>query len=259
MVSERMASLRINSVLVTGSNRGIGLELVKRFLEKVNPQHVFATCRNPEGAQELKSLAAHHPNLEVIQLEVTDRNCIKAAYHVIEKKLNGRGLNMLINNAAIAMENTVETADENEMINSFKTNTIAPMILTQEFLPLLNKAAQENASMKNSCNKASVINITSSLGSVGDVPSFYANYPKIGYRCSKAALNMLTRCQTEAHKGSGILFVALHPGWVQTDMGGPMAPMTVQESVSGIVGVLETLSEEQNGLFLDWKGDQIPW
>ncbi|CAH2324621.1 Hypothetical predicted protein [Pelobates cultripes] len=255
-----MASKIISSVLVTGSNRGIGFELVKAFLEKANPpQHIFGTCRNPTGAQELNSLATKHSNLHIIQLDATNQESIKAAYKAVHDRLKGCGLNMIINNAGIFVGKNKELPNEERMIVTFKTNTIGPLIVTKEFLPLLKKAVQESPDEKMSCSKASVINISSELGSITNVPDMYSMFPAIDYRCSKVALNMLTRCQSESYKKDGILCVVIHPGWVQTDMGGPEAPVTEQECVTGIMGVFEKLTEKQSGSFLDWKGNTIPW
>ncbi|XP_053305130.1 C-factor-like [Spea bombifrons] len=253
-----MAGVNAESILVTGSNRGIGLELVKTFL-KTNPQHVFAACRNPETAQELISLASTHQNLHIIQLDVADLQSIKAAYQAVQEKLQGRGLNILINNAGVATYKTVETSDEADMIYTYKTNTIAPMVITQEFMPLLKKAASENPAQEMSSSKACVINISSVMGSIAEVCGEFSMYLLISYRASKAALNMLTRCQAEAYRANGILFVALHPGWVQTGMGGQGAQISAEESVGGMMEVFSKLSEKDSGTFVDWRGNTVPW
>ncbi|XP_018430261.1 PREDICTED: uncharacterized protein LOC108802914 [Nanorana parkeri] len=255
-----MAKVLIRSVLVTGSSRGIGLELVKTFLNKGNPpEHVFAACRSPETAQELKSLASKHSNLVTVRMDVTDKASIEAAYDVVKETLKGHGLNLLINNAGIAIYHPVEETTAEDMMRLYKTNTVGPMLVTQAFAPLLKKAAQENPNEKMSCSKAAVVHISAGLGSIERVSIELLNHVLIEYRCSKAAQNMLTRCQAETYKTDGIIAVAFCPGWVQTDMGGAMAQLKLHESVGGMMEVFDTLTEKHNGMFLDWQGLPIPW
>ncbi|CAM5092440.1 unnamed protein product [Natator depressus] len=171
-----MAGLSLRSVLLTGSNRGIGLELVKQLLGKSNPpQWVFATCRDPEGArgQELQNMVSKYPNLVMVKLE---------------------------------------------MLRAYKTNVVGPMLVGQAFLPLLKKAAQGSSQNGLSCSKAAIVNISSFMGSIERVPETFS-VPAISYRCSKAALNMLTLCQAPSYAEDGILCTAVHPGWVKTDTG----------------------------------------
>ncbi|XP_042717292.2 C-signal-like isoform X2 [Chrysemys picta bellii] len=126
------------------------------------------------------------------------------------------------------------------------------------FLPLLKKAAQGSSQKGLSCSKAAIVNISSVLGSIERVPETFFK-PVISYRCSKAALNMLTRCQALSYAEDGILCAAVHPGWVQTDMGTQKADLPVDESVRGILTVLPTLSEKHSGSFWSWAGETIPW
>ncbi|XP_040180520.1 C-factor-like [Rana temporaria] len=254
-----MANLIICSVLVTGSNRGIGLELVKTFLNKRNPpKYVFAACRNPETAQELKSLTSKHSNLVNVKMDVTDKASIEDAYSVVKETLKGRGLNLLINNAGINVYHSADETTSEDMMRVYETNTVGPMLVTQIFAPLLKKAAQENPNEVMSCSKAAVIHTSSSLGSLESTTHLYPT-ALIEYRCSKTALNMLTRCQAEAYKMYGIIAVAFEPGWVQTDMGGPKAELKLHESVGGMMEVFDTLTEKHNGMFLDYKGLTLPW
>ncbi|XP_050778407.1 C-factor-like isoform X2 [Gopherus flavomarginatus] len=206
-----MAGFNVRSVLVTGANRGIGLELVKQLLEKSNPpEWVFATCRDPEGerAQQLKNLVSRHPNLVIVALEATDPASIKAAATRVEEHLKGSGLNLLINNAAVLKLSTLESETPEDMSLVYTTNVTGPLLVSQ------------------------------------------------------AALNMLTKCQSLGYEGDGILSIAVHPGWVQTDMGislSPEAPVTVDASVRGILNVLPTLSQMDNGAFVSWEGKVLPW
>ncbi|XP_054056381.1 C-factor-like [Rissa tridactyla] len=259
-----MAGLRVRSVLVTGANRGIGLGLVQHLLELPEPpQWVFAGCRDPKGqrAQELQNLASKHPNLVIIPLEVADPDSIKAAAARVGEQLGGSGLNLLINNAGIAQPKSLENETLENMTQVYTTNTVGPLLLGQAFLPLLKKAAQGSPGSGLSCSKAAIVNMSSSAGSIEEV--YLWNYGLVvSYRCSKAALNMLTKCQSLGYREHGILCVAFHPGWVQTDMGGlgsQKPPVTVDESVQGMLKVLSSLSEKETGTFLNWEGKVVPW
>ncbi|XP_069724591.1 C-signal-like [Phaenicophaeus curvirostris] len=260
-----MGELCVHSVLVTGANRGIGLGLVRHFLGMPNPpKWVFAGCRDPKGqrAQELQNLASKHPNLVIIPLEVTDPASIKAAVARVGEQLGASGLNLLINNAGIAKPNPLDNETLENMICTYTTNTIGPLLLSQAFLPLLKKAAQGSPGSALSCSKAAIVNMSSSAGSIEEV--FLWHYGQVvSYRCSKAALNMLTKCQSLGYREHGILCIALHPGWVQTDMTGgsesTRAPLTVDESVQGMLKVLSSLSEKDTGTFLNWEGKVVPW
>ncbi|KAL7978872.1 hypothetical protein Chor_013361 [Crotalus horridus] len=195
----------IFSVLVTGSDRGIGLGLVKRFLElPCPPKWVFATTLDLEGEdnKEVKELACKHPNLVVLQLEV-------------EKCVGEGGLTLLVNNAGIRLFNDLETENAKDMMRVYSTNTIGPLQMSQAFLPLLKKAARRNPQEGLSCSKAAIINISSAGGSM-EVMLLWPKLKIIGYRCSKTALNMLTRCQSLEYPRHGILSVCIHPGWVKT-------------------------------------------
>ncbi|XP_031471133.1 uncharacterized protein LOC116243832 [Phasianus colchicus] len=147
------------------------------------------------------------------------------------------------------------------MSEVYTTNTIAPLLLGQAFLPLLKKAAQGSPGSGMSCSKAAIVNISSIGGSIKEMYLWEA-IQAVCYRCSKAAQNMLTRCQSMGYREHGIFCVALHPGWVQTDMGvtaGYTAPLTVDASVGGMLKVLSKLSEKDSGTFLDWEGNVVAW
>ncbi|XP_062996937.1 C-signal-like [Elgaria multicarinata webbii] len=257
-----MAGGQSCSVLVTGCNRGIGLELVKCFLKKPNPPKVvFATCRDPEGARakDLKILASKHPNLAILQLETTDEESVKAAAKKAEACLGGSGLNLLINNAGVMPPCTLQSATAKDMLEVYNTNLVGPMLVTKAFLPLLKKAACASQQKDMSCGKAAVINMSTILASIEKTPELYFFMPVVSYRCSKAALNMLTKCQSMGYKEDGILCAALHPGWVKTELGSEQADLTVEESVSGIMNVLCNLSEKHHGSLVTWEGNTLPW
>nr|XP_056718508.1 C-factor-like [Euleptes europaea] len=257
-----MAGPQCCSVLLTGANRGIGLEIVKRLLEKANPpKMVFATCRDPEGArgQELKSLASKHPNLKILQLETTDPASVEAAAKKVKAHLGDCGLNLLINNAGVMPPCTLESATAKDMLDVYNTNTVGPMLVTKAFLPLLKKAAHASKQKGMSCGKAAIVNMSTILASIEKTPETYFFIPVVSYRCSKTALNMLTKCQSMGYKDEGILCTALHPGWVKTELGSDQADLTVEESVDGIMKVLCNLSEKEHGVLVSWEGKVLPW
>ncbi|XP_071670510.1 C-signal-like isoform X2 [Patagioenas fasciata] len=208
--------------------------------------------------RELQNLASKHPNLVITQLNVTDPTSIKAAAARVEEQLGGSGLNLLINNAGIAKMSTLDGETLEDMIQVYTTNTVGPLLLGQAFLPLLKKAAQGSPGTALSCNKAAIVNMSSSAGSIEEVYVWELGQV-VSYRCSKAALNMLTKCQSLGYREHGILCITVHPGWVQTDMGGPQSQITVEESVKGMLKVLSSASEKDTGTFLTWEGKVMPW
>ncbi|XP_009867990.1 PREDICTED: uncharacterized oxidoreductase C663.06c-like, partial [Apaloderma vittatum] len=170
-------------------------------------------------------------------------------------------LNLLINNAGAAQPNTLDKETLESMVQIYTTNTVGAMLMGQAFLPLLQKAAQGSPGSALSCSKAAIINMSSSAGSIEEL--YIWNYGQVvSYRCSKAALNMLSKCQSLAYREHGVLCIALHPGWVQTDMGGGGSikpPLTVDASVQGMMKVLSSISEKETGTFLNWEGKVVPW
>ncbi|MGC3990653.1 MAG: SDR family oxidoreductase [Chthoniobacteraceae bacterium] len=217
------------NILVTGANRGIGLALVAQL--KAAGWHVIATCRNPDAAEDLKSLG-----VPVLALDVTDEHSVaRAAAQVGE-------LDVLVNNAAIFPEEGNETLDEMKLEwfrEAFETNVLGVVRVTRAFLPLLRKGRHPR-----------VVNISSGAGSIADKDdhAYYA------YSTSKAALNMLTRAMAAEYKPLGVCVVALSPGWVQTDMGGPHAPLLPAESATAIATTIQRLSLEHTSRFIDRNG-----
>uniref|UniRef100_A0A8B9Z923 C-factor n=1 Tax=Buteo japonicus TaxID=224669 RepID=A0A8B9Z923_9AVES len=253
-----MAALA-RSVLVTGSNRGIGLELVRQLAASPwPPQHIFATCRDPEGPRGKLSSTLLFTPADAVNLP-----SIRGAVRAVGSHLKDQGLNLLINNAGVSSHATLRSLDSREMLSAFTTNVVgASVSLRQEFLPLLEKAAKGMGKEGLSCSRATVINISTKLGSIGlclRVPEA----PMYLYRASKAAQNMVTRCMAAELQDKGILCVAIHPGWVKTDMGTEKvlgcAPLMVEHSVQGILTVLASLSQDTSGAFLDWEGNTLPW
>nr|XP_009678092.1 PREDICTED: 11-cis retinol dehydrogenase-like [Struthio camelus australis] len=198
------------------------------------------------------------PNVVVLPLDTTDPNSIKAAVKVVEEHVQGAGLNLLINNASTTRQSTLETETVENMMLTYTTNTIGPLQINQGFLPLLKEAAQANSRSGMSCSKAAIVNISSILGSI-EAGEAWEQRQDVCYRCSKAALNMLTKCLSLEYGSSGILCVSMDPGSVMPPVAWEKGPVTMEESTQGILNVLATLSAASNGTFLDWKGQSLPW
>uniref|UniRef100_A0A669QQ43 C-factor n=1 Tax=Phasianus colchicus TaxID=9054 RepID=A0A669QQ43_PHACC len=239
-----MGELRVRSVLVTGANRGIGLGFVQHLLALPNPpEWVFAGCRDPKGQRAQVRLGWD-------AAEVGDSRAA-AGVGMCEGLHHGSpGHGVVLGNGLL------ETCPPNKFLCacfSFPS--------PQAFLPLLKKAAQGSPGSGMSCSKAAIVNISSNGGSIKEV-YLWEGIQAACYRCSKAALNMLTRCQSMGYREHGIFTVALHPGWVQTDLGsegGAKPPLTVDASVGGMMKVLSKLSEKDSGTFLDWEGNVVAW
>ncbi|KAM4734525.1 C-signal-like [Anableps anableps] len=253
------------NILVTGTSRGIGLELIKQLAEKTGPEaHIYASCRDPEGAQVLRDQANQFPGkITLIKLDVADEDSISAAVQAVSQHIGAAGLNLLINNAAInkpASPGSMSATRKQDMMEVYETNVAGPFILTKVLLPLLQRAANtKDKGDDMSCRRSAIINISTLFASMKKCPETFQIAQMYPYRTSKAALNMLTCCQAEDFKIHNILVTAIHPGWVRTEMGGKQAPLTTQDSVAGMLNVMSTLSNEHTGILLDWEGNTIPW
>ncbi|XP_070537957.1 C-signal-like [Ptychodera flava] len=255
--SESMASLQAKTVLITGCSRGIGLELVKQFVRLPSPPaHIFASCRSPDTAHELQQISKDNPSVHVLKIDVEDKTTIENAAVQVEQILTGSGLNLLINNAGIAIkELKIDDVTEEAMLSVYRVNTIGPLLITKRFLPLIRKAAQTYGKDEYSASRAAIMNMSSKVGSIDDNRS--ARY--YSYRCSKIALHMVSKNLSIELEADKVMVVNLHPGWVQTDMGGPNANTSTEDCVNGLMNVMATRTKEHNALFYDFKGMLIPW
>ncbi len=238
-------------ILITGSNRGVGLALVKQYLLQ-DDTLILATCRNPDKAQDLQSLATDNPErVYIIPLDVIDAESIKTAVTAVRERVDG--LDMLINNAGI-LPGGVENRDANisafgqldpqAMLRVFEVNSISPIIITQAFADLLRQG-----------HDARVINVSSDAGSINrrDKGCDYS------YPSSKAALNMMSRCLSGDLRGDDIIAISVHPGFIQTDMGGANATLTLDEAIPTLVQTLDGLTMADTGQFFNWDGQQVAW
>ncbi|KAL1490886.1 hypothetical protein ABEB36_011565 [Hypothenemus hampei] len=243
----------MQSILITGCNRGLGLGLVRQIIEKTassRPRNVIATCRDVNKAAELQEIAKKHPNVHILKLDIRNTEQFEGFVEEVEAIVGPAGLNILFNNAGYAPKSTrINSVKAEQLAETFTTNTIGPIMLTKALLPLLKRAANDK-------NKISaIVNMTSILGSIASNTDG-GLYP---YRCSKAAVNMATKSLSVDLKNDGIIVTCIHPGWVKTDMGGSNAPMDVDVSCTGLLNFIDNLSKEQNGKFFQWDGKELPW
>lgn len=225
----------VQTVLITGANRGIGLELARQYAAA--GWQVIGTARRPDSATELASFE----NTRVLQLDVTDAESVSR----LADDLGDQAIDVLINNAGIITQTrTLPDFDFNEFYRVIAVNTAGPIRVAQALLPNLSRGKLKT-----------IVNMTSNLGSIANNNSggFYS------YRESKAALNMFTRSLAAELRSEGFICIVMNPGWVQTDMGGPNAPLKVQDSVAGIRAVIGALKPADTGTFWSHDGEQMPW
>lgn len=249
------------SVLITGANRGLGLQIVESLASgNFSPGKIIATTRNITVAQNLQELAKKYTNVHIVTLDVVSQESIEKCAEEVGQLVEEEGLSCLINNAGINVVADFHSVTAEKMIENFHTNAVAPLMITKAFLPLLKRAASRGRSGTMGIQRAAVINMTSLLGSVelncGEMANNFKWYP---YRTSKSALNMVSRFMAVDLEPDGILCMAIHPGWVRTDMGGSEAPLSPEESIASVLSVIGGLTEKDHGSFLNLTGEQLPW
>jgi NAD(P)-dependent dehydrogenase (short-subunit alcohol dehydrogenase family) len=229
-------------VLITGANRGVGLELARQLAARGD--QVFAGCRTPEKATALEALSDKYPGkVSILPLEVTDEGSLSQSAASVAKKVDT--LDIIFNNAAIHMgDETLSEANADVLLKTIHVNAVGAVLVAQKFLFLLKKGAMPK-----------LINISSEAGSI-EMMTHFRGY---NYYGSKAALNMYTRSLAWDPETDGITVISIHPGWVRTDMGGPEAHLSVTQSVEGILKITDRLTSADNGKFYTWEGDQYPW
>eukprot|EP00095_Tigriopus_kingsejongensis_P008232 maker-scaffold591_size129331-snap-gene-0.21 protein:Tk08232 transcript:maker-scaffold591_size129331-snap-gene-0.21-mRNA-1 annotation:"hypothetical protein HELRODRAFT_194898" len=244
------------SVFITGCNRGIGLELVKQFLQSPTPPaHLFATCRDPTKAPELTALAKAHTNLHVLKLDITDHTAYPEIVKGVSQKVEDNGLNLLINNAGVLPRESEGGLTPEKMREAFEVNTIAPLFLSKALLPLVKISAQKQADHANGIEKAAIVMMSTAVASIAE----NSGGGNTAYRASKSALNQVMKNLSIELKEESILVMALHPGWVLTEMGGPNAMINTETSVSGMMKTMAGLADKDHAAFYRYDGSTIPW
>ncbi len=228
------------TVLITGANRGLGLEFCRQYAER--GWHVIACSRNPDDAFDLNNLASHH-NIRLETLDVSEFGQIDA----LSQKLAGLPIDVLINNAGIYTDNGNNgfgKLDYQAWTKSLVVNTEAPLKMAEAFLPQIKCS-----------DKKLIVNISSLMGSMADNDSGGS----IFYRSSKAALNAAMKSLSIELKNQSVGVLIFHPGWVKTDMGGPNALINAEQSVAGMRTLIEDFSLNQSGSFVKYDGTPMPW
>jgi NAD(P)-dependent dehydrogenase (short-subunit alcohol dehydrogenase family) len=208
-------------VLITGASRGIGLELARIYA--ASGALVFAACRDPARAAGVPEGAV------VVRLDVL---------------INNAGVYPGSVSAQLPATTRLGALDGPAMLEVFRVNTVAPVLVAQAFAGLLRRGRAPR-----------LVNVSSDAGSLArrDKGCNYA------YPASKAALNMMTRCLAGDLRSDGVVVASVHPGFVRTDMGGPTAPRDPAETIPSLVRVIDGLTMEDTGLFLNWDGTRVAW
>ncbi|MCH7662481.1 MAG: SDR family oxidoreductase [Chloroflexi bacterium] len=229
-------------IFITGASRGIGLELTRQCLQRGD--QVLASCRQPDSADGLQQLKSAYPDLlTILVLDVTDQVEVEDVAEQAAAEVDG--LDILFNNAGILQSGEqVGNLNVDNLLNALYTNAVAPVMVAQSLLNLLKAGVN-----------AKIINITSLSGSI----TRKTTGGHYSYGGSKTALNMFTRTLAFDVVADGIIVVGIAPGWVRTDMGGPRAKLSVEESVRRVLQLTESLSKKDIGGFLILDGTELPW
>lgn len=222
--------------VVTGANRGIGLEFAKQLLAEGHS--VIAGVRSPE------SMKFSHEKMSILQLDVSSTSSVHEFAENV--KSMSQSIDILVNNAG-RMDGrwqSLEDVDPEVSLEVLNVNTIGPLRVSQVLWPLLQAS-----------NKGKIANISSLMGSIDDCMSGRS----YAYRTSKTGLNMITKILAVEGKNHNITVTAYHPGWAKTDMGGERAPVPVSVSVKGLIGLIHKQDIAQSGRFFEYTGDELPW
>lgn len=230
--------MRVHQVLITGTNRGIGLELTKQYA--ADGWSVLACCRHPQSALDLQALAQVNTHIKIQTLDVADFAQIDA----LAVQLKDESIDVLINNAGVYPHSSFGDTDYNDWADAFKVNSMAPLKMAEAFVQHITRSQLKK-----------IATLTSKMGSLDDNTSG-GSY---SYRSSKTAVNMVMKSLSIDLTPYDISVVTLHPGWVQTDMGGSNALISVQTSVAGLRKVIDGLSVATTGCFIAYDGKTIPW
>lgn len=229
------------NVLITGSNRGLGLEWCRQYA--MTGWRVFATCRFPAQAEELQQLEIEHSALTIHRLDVTDFDQIGA----LARELADNPIDLLINNAGVYFEKYIQpeqAIDYTAWSHTFCVNTISALRVSRAFLDHLRHS-----------QKRLIVAISSHMGSIAEIESPGSYY----YRSSKAALNATMKGFSLELRPQQVGVLLLHPGWVRTRMGGPDGLLSPRESVEGMRTLVDAFTLANSGRFLRYDGSEIPW
>ena len=225
--------------VVTGAGRGIGLELTTQWLARGD--RVIATYRDDRGKAQLEAIGSAGGDLRLVQLDVRDAGSVAA----LAAALDGTPIDVLVNNAGVMASSAPSLAamDHEEWLDTFLVNVQGPYRVTTALLPNLQAGTRPR-----------VVTLSSIMGCLHRAsPGYY------GYRSSKAALNKVMQLLANDLAPLGIIACPVHPGWVQTDLGGPGAELPVREAVAGLVALIDQLTPDHTGRFWEWNGTELAW
>ncbi len=232
----------MRTMLITGANRGIGLEFVRQYA--ADGWRVVACCRKPAAAEALNRLAAQYPDqITVHALDVTDH----AQIDQLAQTLSEQPIDLLINNAGVyppARSDALGETDYAAWQQAFAVNTMAPLKITEAFIQQIARSEFKT-----------IVTITSKMGSIADNRGGGSYI----YRSSKAGANIVMKSLSIDLNPQKIIAILLHPGWVKTDMGGPGALITAEQSVTGMRRVIGNLTLQDSGKFYAFDGQVVPW
>lgn len=237
-VSFREIKMSAYQVLITGANRGIGLEFTKQYA--ADGWKVLACCRTPAKASELNRIANTNNHVRVLSLNVADFAQIDA----LAIQLKDENIDLLINNAGVYPQSSFGDTHYDDWASAFKVNTMATLKMAEAFVQHITRSQLKK-----------IASITSKMGSIDDNTSG----DSYSYRSSKTALNMVMKSLSIDLKPYGISVVTLHPGWVKTDMGGHNALIDTRTSVTGLRDVIDQLNLNNSGRFIAFDGNEIAW
>jgi NAD(P)-dependent dehydrogenase (short-subunit alcohol dehydrogenase family) len=229
------------STLITGANRGLGLEFARQYA--ADGWQVYATCRDPSSASDLRRLAdGSDYKVHILALDVTDLTSIKAAAEEIE----GRPIDLLLNNAGVGgpRGRTIGNIDYDAWAKVLDVNTLGPLRVSEAFVDNIARSERKL-----------IVTLTSGMGSIADNTSGGA----FAYRSSKAAVNMVMRSLAIDLAPRGITCVVINPGWVRTDMGGPHGTQTPAESVRKLRRLIDNLEPAHSGKFFNHDSREYAW
>lgn len=232
----------MSKILITGANRGIGFEMTRQLVER--GETIFATCRDPQEATKLQQLSQQAADqLHIVQMDVADDESVAEAFTAVSQITDS--LDWVINNAGINLRQGFDQFNAKDMLLTLNINAVGSMRIATTFVDLLRNGTEPR-----------LINISSQLGSLERARPGWGTY---GYNSSKSAMNMITRHLSFDLGKEGITVITMHPGWVQTDMGGKDAAVTISDSAAGIIHVVSELSPDDNGKFFVYSGEEHPW
>jgi NAD(P)-dependent dehydrogenase (short-subunit alcohol dehydrogenase family) len=230
----------MRTVLITGANRGIGLEHARRYAER--GARVFATARKPDEADDLTALAKLNGQIEVLRYDAADDNAPAA----LKDRIGAEPLDLMFANAGAmgTRRQSFGDVDAEAVLNLIQVNALAPLKLAEALADNVAKSDRKVMAFQ-----------TSLMGSIDDNGSGGA----YAYRLSKVALNMVGKGVANDLRGRGVIAVLLHPGWVRTRMGGQGGKISVEECVEGQQRILDALTPAQSGRFFNYDGRELPW